>query len=895
MRSFLSWFWLCCIALGAGNKLPASEPLRAYLVETLWPGDGPPIQNAVVLVQAGKVLKVGAASTIEIPAEAIRQSYPGCSLIPGMVAVDTALATGSNEEVQNVTPDQRAIDAFDFYKEYPDWIASGITTAYISPGRRRLVSGQGAVVKLAGAKPTDRTLSSQQAMQVVLSAEALQPGTIYEPPIGAVSIERPVVPTRPQLGNSSLELINGFRLLLDSCQKSDGEVDSRLTALAEGVKNKTTFRIRAENKAEVQAALQISTQYHLNWILVQPSTIAPLMLDAGWNKEQLQGIVLRPEFRPGEIRERAANDDEEILPSWVIARNLVDHGFGNKITLQPNNDADYKDLLFLAKLYLRSGLTIEQVLKMLTANPARMMGLEGKVGSIREGADADFVLLSGEPLQDGSEILATYVNGNEVYKNAMPQNEMLFTAAKIYSANGLIDQGMVAVANGKIIGVGTDVTTSPNAARKSYPNAVIVPGYIDVGSQLGIGAPLANPVTLDTKLGNILARDDEAIQAARKGGLTTALFSSSQLPSPVVAFKLGDRPRVLKDPVAIRMEVRGTVGTAETSLKRMLGAAKTYHDAWTKYETELKEYEAKKKVYDEAKKKYDDAVKAAEAKKAEEEKKAEEAKKAAEANSSAGKPAAETGNTPTPSSGATIPQGQSPSEGQAPSQDKSTSGQSTDKKPVSSGATQEATDAAKTPEAELKVPEVPKEPTKPRAEPGLEPYRDLFSKKIVAMVEIRDDLLLEVAIRVIQEEFGIKMVVVGGEVAAKQPQLMAKYKVPVVVGPSLSKDTRGEVAHFPIQLSANTVPFLFQSSAGAESAGLANAISYSVYKGLGRNDALKALSSRAAEVFQLDSTGAIEVGKDADLVILSGSPFDLATEVLAVVIDGQIVYEKELP
>jgi imidazolonepropionase-like amidohydrolase len=45
-------------------------------------------------------------------------------------------------------------------------------------------------------------------------------------------------------------------------------------------------------------------------------------------------------------------------------------------------------------------------------------------------------------------------------------------------------------------------------------------------------------------------------------------------------------------------------------------------------------------------------------------------------------------------------------------------------------------------------------------------------------------------------------------------------------------------------------------------------------------------------MFKLDSIGSIAVGKDADAVVLSGDPLDLATEVLAVVIDGVLVYEK---
>ncbi len=146
-------------------------------------------------------------------------------------------------------------------------------------------------------------------------------------------------------------------------------------------------------------------------------------------------------------------------------------------------------------------------------------------------------------------------------------------------------------------------------------------GFVDVGSQLGLGAPLTSQVGLETKLGDVLAIDDESIQTARKGGLTTAFLSSTQLPSPVVAFKLSDKPRVVKDPVAIRFALSGTVSSAESSIKRTLSRPSNTSKAGRSTTPNFAEYERKKKEYEEAKKKYDEALKAAEAKKAEEAKK----------------------------------------------------------------------------------------------------------------------------------------------------------------------------------------------------------------------------------------------------------------------------------
>ncbi len=66
---------------------------------------------------------------------------------------------------------------------------------------------------------------------------------------------------------------------------------------------------------------------------------------------------------------------------------------------------------------------------------------------------------------------------------------------------------------------------------------------------------------------------------------------------------------------------------------------------------------------------------------------------------------------------------------------------------------------------------MPKEPQKPRVLANFEPFRDLFAKKIVAMVEVKEDALFDVAIRVFKEEYGLALVIVGGDVASKMANL----------------------------------------------------------------------------------------------------------------------------
>ncbi len=93
--------------------------------------------------------------------------------------------------------------------------------------------------------------------------------------------------------------------------------------------------------------------------------------------------------------------------------------------------------------------------------------------------------------------------------------------------------------------------------------------------------------------------------------------------------------------------------------------------------------------------------------------------------------------------------------------------------------------------------------------------------------------------------------------------------------------------------ATRAVPFGFQSQAGTGSASLPRAIRYAVRFGLGTGDALAGLSSAPANFLGLaDRIGTIAPGRDADLVVWSGPPFSPSSRVLAVMIDGNWVYQE---
>ncbi|MEZ5975814.1 MAG: amidohydrolase family protein [Planctomycetota bacterium] len=90
-------------------------------------------------------------------------------------------------------------------------------------------------------------------------------------------------------------------------------------------------------------------------------------------------------------------------------------------------DSGMESLWFQAALSVGQGLTREQALAAVTTAPARMIGLEGRVGVLKAGADANVVLFSGDPLSVRSQVEHVFVDGKQVYDRSKdPRLKHLF-------------------------------------------------------------------------------------------------------------------------------------------------------------------------------------------------------------------------------------------------------------------------------------------------------------------------------------------------------------------------------------------------------------------------------------------------------------------------------------
>jgi len=180
----------------------------------------------------------------------------------------------------------------------------------------------------------------------------------------------------------------------------------------------------------------------------------------------------------------------------------------------------------------------------------------------------------------------------------------------------------------------------------------------------------------------------------------------------------------------------------------------------------------------------------------------------------------------------------------------------------------------------------------------MECYRDLFEGKIPLKAHVHrvDDIFT--AIR-IAKEFGLGLTLdhcTEGHLIAKE---IAASGYPAIVGPSLASRSKDEVS-----LSDFKTPGILQDAGVLIALTTDHPVSriqhlplcaaLSVKEGLDEWSALRAITIDAARICRVEHrVGSLKVGKDADIVIYDGSPLDIRSNVMATMINGKIVWQRD--
>jgi imidazolonepropionase-like amidohydrolase len=374
-------------------------------VETVTKGR---LKGATVLIKNGVIHRVG--TDVEIPAEAVRYEVKGRLVCPGFVAC-SARSLG----VAGFSSSPKIADAVDPYSETINLaLASGITSAYVETGmgggmfggRTSGTAAPSAVLKMA--------YGDLEGM-VVVEPAAVQLSSW----ISGSASERYAVREAFLQVREYLEKAKDFDARKAAGKTGEKDVAPVAPAGREAyvklMKGEAIARIVAPRMSDIQRALQLVNDFRFKCVLVD--------VDEGWTMADEIGrsrcwCVITP-------RHKASPDRNSNQPSgWSIEQAAILKKAGVKfgitaLTPQVSTGGiagrDLMNLNLEAGYAIRGGLDEQTALEALTITAAEMCGVEGRLGSIEAGKDADLLVLDGGVFDYRTFVLMTFVNGKLVY------------------------------------------------------------------------------------------------------------------------------------------------------------------------------------------------------------------------------------------------------------------------------------------------------------------------------------------------------------------------------------------------------------------------------------------------------------------------------------------------
>lgn len=188
----------------------------------------------------------------------------------------------------------------------------------------------------------------------------------------------------------------------------------------------------------------------------------------------------------------------------------------------------------------------------------------------------------------------------------------------------------------------------------------------------------------------------------------------------------------------------------------------------------------------------------------------------------------------------------------------------------------------------------PKEPSRLKRDSEQEILRRLFTEGLPALVVAgrRDEII--VAADVFRREYGLTTVVLNAIDGDRAADELTAAEVGVALGPEIIREQRGTEVNVAAELARLGLPVALQSRGTSGTQFLRVTAAHAVRHGMDAGDALRAITSRPAEMLGLGTRlGSLDPGRDADIVVLSGDPLELTSRIEKVYVNGELAYDAE--
>lgn len=398
-------------------SVQAQDQPHVFRNATLYPISSEPINAGVMVVQNGDIQAVGPSGSVDVPSSAVEHDLTGKVVMPGLVDTHSHIGQVSGgDDAAALHPDVRTIDAINVRHPSIDRArAGGITTVQVLSGSGHLLSGQTTYLKLRDGGTISELSACGERPVEECGGIKMANGTNPQQESGSFPGTRARAAAMAREHFVQAEEYQQKKEAAESPSEAPDR-NLRMEGLVDVLEGRRTVHFHTHRHDDILTAIRLSEEFGFDLVLHHVSEgwkvaeeiaeadvpCSIIVLDAPGGKHEAAEIA----YRTGGVLEEAGvevayHTDDPITDSRLFLRS--------------------------AALGVRAGMSREAALESLTLAGARMLGLEDRVGSLEAGKDADFVVLSGDPLSVYTKVEQTWVEGQTVFDRSNPEDREFAT------------------------------------------------------------------------------------------------------------------------------------------------------------------------------------------------------------------------------------------------------------------------------------------------------------------------------------------------------------------------------------------------------------------------------------------------------------------------------------
>jgi imidazolonepropionase-like amidohydrolase len=379
------------------------------------PITGSPIDGGTVVIVDGKIDAVG--TDVRVPDGFPVIDAAGSWVLPGFIEAHGHVGVheeaegwagqDTNEMTEPVTAQVRALDAINPADiGFRDAITGGVLAVNVNPGSGNPIGGQTVALKCWGRTVDEMLLREPSGMKSALGENPKrvygEQGKMPSTRLGTAAVIRGAF-----VDAANYAARHAAEQAKPEAERKHVDRDLKLEALGRVLRREIPWRQHCHRADDIATAMRIAGEFGYN-LVIDHGTEAHLLADVIAAKGI--PVIIGPLFTSRskvELRNRSLANPGRLAAAGVTIAITTDHPV-----------VPIHFLIHQATLAVKEGLDPVTALESVTINPARIVGVDDRLGSIEAGKDGDLVIWSGDPLDVHSRVQRALIRGAEIYSRS---------------------------------------------------------------------------------------------------------------------------------------------------------------------------------------------------------------------------------------------------------------------------------------------------------------------------------------------------------------------------------------------------------------------------------------------------------------------------------------------